>query len=289
MSIIKISYNLLFQIVKISFAMASYVYIILGLIIPICCTALGSGCIYLFKNKISANLNHIFNGFGAGVMLAASFFGLLLPALESEVDYMPSILVVVIGFLLGIGLILLIDHILPHFHSSQNQEEGIKTSKVSKIKKMFLAIVIHNIPEGLSVGVTFGVGLANIANETQDVHTAMMAGLMIAIGIGIQNIPEGAAVSLPFKENGLTTNKSFLLGAMSGIVEPIAAVLGLLLAYNIELLMPWCLALAAGCMIYVIVEDLLPSSVSETPSNHFGIFAFIAGFLIMMVLEYTLS
>ena len=261
----------------------------LGLIIPFIGTTLGSSFIYIFKNKgMSVNLGKIFNGFAAGVMLAASFFGLMLPALEYQIDYMPTILVVIISFLIGVALIFCIDHFVPHFHSQENYEEGIKTQKISKDQKMFLAVLIHSVPEGLSVGVTFGVALANLTSGN-DIFTVMSSALMLSIGVAIQNIPEGAIVSLPFKEETNSANKAFLYGMFSGIVEPIVAIFGVLLAYYIQPLMPWALALAAGCMIYVTIEDLIPTAVSGEGKNHYGIISFIVGFLIMMSLDYLLG
>ena len=261
----------------------------LGLIIPFIGTTLGSSFVYIFKNKgMSVNLGKIFNGFAAGVMLAASFFGLMLPALEYQIDYMPTILVVIISFLIGVALIFCIDHFVPHFHSQENYEEGIKTQKISKDQKMFLAVLIHNVPEGLSVGVTFGVALANLTSGS-DIFTIMSSALMLSLGVAIQNIPEGAIVSLPFKEETNSANKAFLYGMFSGIIEPIVAIFGVLLAYYIQPLMPWALALAAGCMIYVTIEDLIPTAVSGEGKNHYGIISFIVGFLIMMSLDYLLG
>ena len=262
---------------------------VLGLLIPFIGTTLGSSFIYLFKNKgMSINLGKIFNGFASGVMLAASFFGLMLPALEYEVNYMPSILVVIIAFLIGVILIFCIDHFVPHFHSQENYEEGIKTERISKDQKMFLAVLIHNIPEGLSVGVTFGVALANLTSNG-DLMAVMGGALMLSFGVAIQNIPEGAIVSLPFKEETNSANKAFLYGMFSGIIEPIVAIIGVLLAYYIQPLMPWALALAAGCMIYVTIEDLIPTAVSGEGKNHYGIIAFMFGFLLMMSLDYLLG
>ena len=264
-------------------------YTVIGFFIPFIGTTIGSSFIYLFKNKgMSVNLGKIFNGFAAGVMLAASFFGLMLPALEYEVDYMPVILVVIIAFLLGVILIFCIDHFVPHFHTQENYEEGIKTQKISKDQKMFLAVLIHNIPEGLSVGVTFGVALANLTTGG-NILSVMGSALMLSLGVAIQNIPEGAIVSLPFKEETNSANKAFLYGMFSGIIEPVVAVIGTLLAYYIQPLMPWALALAAGCMIYVTIEDLVPTAVSGEGKNHYGIIAFIIGFLLMMSLDYLLG
>ena len=157
----------------------------LGLIIPFIGTTLGSSLIYLFKNRgIGVNLNKIFNGFAAGVMFAASVFGLIIPALDYNTVYMPTIFVVIIAFILGVLLLLAIDHLIPHIHSQEHYEEGIKTQKLNRKQKMFLAVLIHNIPEGLSVGVIFGVALANI-NGTQDVWLALSSAMMLSVGIAI--------------------------------------------------------------------------------------------------------
>ncbi len=267
--------------------MNQYIYSIILLILPFIATGLGSSFVLFFK-KTNPKLNQIFNGFAAGVMFSASVFGLILPSLETNVDYLPSYLVTTLGFILGILLIYLIDKLIPHFHLSSNSEEGIKTNKISRANKMFLAVTIHNIPEGLSVGVALGTALASFNNNGGDLFTILAPALMISLGIAIQNIPEGAVTVLPLKENFNSRNKAFLFGVMSGIVEPIAGIIGLFLAYYITPLMPWTLSLAAGCMVYVIVEDLIPSSMEEN-KNHFGLFSFVIGFLLMMILEGTLG
>ena len=261
----------------------------LGLIVPFVGTTLGSSLIYLFTHKgISLNLRKIFQGFAAGVMFSASIFGLILPALEYETNYMPNILVVIIAFILGVLLLLLIDHVVPHIHAQDHYEEGIHTKRVNRKQKMFLAVTIHNIPEGLSVGVIFGVALANLSTN-QDPWLALSSAMMLSLGIAIQNIPEGAIVSLPFKDETNSVNKAFMYGSLSGIVEPIFALFGILLAYFIEPIMPWALALAAGCMIYVTIEDLIPTAVSGEGKNHYGIIAFVFGFLLMMALDVLLG
>ena len=153
---------------------------------------------------------------------------------------------------------------------------------------MFLAVLIHNIPEGLSTGVTFGVALANFTTGG-DLFAVFGSAIMLSLGVAIQNIPEGAIVSLPFKTETSSANKAFLYGTATGVVEPIVGVLGVLLAYFIQPLMPWALALAAGCMIYVTIEDLVPTAVSGEGKNHYGIISFIIGFLLMMVLDVLLG
>ena len=260
----------------------------LGLIIPFIGTTLGSSFIYIFKNKgMSVNLGKIFNGFAAGVMLAASFFGLMLPALEYQIDYMPTILVVIISFLIGVALIFCIDHFVPHFHSQENYEEGIKTQKISKDQKMFLAVLIHNVPEGLSVGVTFGVALANLTSGN-DIFTVMSSALMLSIGVAIQNIPEGAIISMPLRSMGVSRKKSFLYGVLSGVVEPIGAILTLVFSKYLIGILPYLLAFAAGTMIYVVVEELIPEACDNHYSN-IGTISFSIGFAIMMILDVALG
>lgn len=260
--------------------MADYAYAIIGISLIFACTTLGSLFVFFFKKKeISPTLNRIFVGFAAGVMLSASFFSLIKPALETDVNYMPSYLLVASAVVLGAGFLWLIDKIVPHFHVNENKEEGLPSRGLSKTSKMFLAVTIHNVPEGLSVGIAFGVALANPGN-----NALLMGALLLAVGIGIQNIPEGAVVALPIKGETGSSSKAFLFGMFSGAVEPVAAVLGLFLAMQIQAIMPWALAFAAGCMIYVVAEEMIPEMKGEE-HNHFGVWSFIIGFIVMMVLD----
>lgn len=260
--------------------MEHYVYAIIGISLIFICTTIGALFVFFFKNKsISPKLNRIFVGFAAGVMLCASFTSLIVPALESEVSYMPVWLVVAISLILGAGFLWLIDKIVPHFHVSENKDEGLPSRGLSKTSKMFLAVTIHNVPEGLSVGIAFGVALANPGN-----HALLVGALLLAIGIGLQNIPEGAVVALPIKGETGSSFKAFLFGTFSGAVEPVAAVLGLFLAMQIQAIMPWSLAFAAGCMIYVVAEEMIPEMKSEE-HDHFGVWSFIFGFIIMLILD----
>ena len=260
--------------------MQDFVYPLIGIPLIFICTTLGALFVFFIRKKeISPRLNKIFVGFAAGVMFSASFFSLIKPALESEVNYMPSWLVVVISIVLGAGFLWFIDKIVPHFHVSNNEEEGIKTRGMSKTSKMFLAVTIHNVPEGLSVGIAFGVALSQPDNAS-----LLVGALLLAIGIGIQNIPEGAVVSLPIKGETGSSFKAFVFGMLSGIVEPIAAVIGLFLAMQIQGIMPWALAFAAGCMIYVVAEEMIPEMTSEG-HDHFGVWSFIIGFVIMLALD----
>ncbi|MBN3490116.1 ZIP family metal transporter [Acholeplasma equirhinis] len=259
--------------------------IIFGVSFIFVMTTAGAALIYFFKEGLSPKLNTIFLGFAAGIMIAASIWSLLIPAIDQS-EFLGNFAFVpaALGFLLG-GLFLYgIDKIVPHFHSETKQEEGMKT-KLSKSTKLFLAMAIHNIPEGLAVGFAFGVALV-----TQDATraAAFTSALGLAIGIGLQNFPEGAAVSLPMAEELGSRNKAFGYGAFSGILEPIAAVIGIILATSLTTILPWFLAFAAGAMIYVVVEELIPDShVSEHP--HLGTWAVMVGFVIMMILDVALG
>ena len=260
--------------------MKQVLYPIIGILLIFICTTLGALFVFFIrKQEISPKLSKIFTGFAAGVMFSASFFSLIKPALEADVTYMPSWLVVVVSIVLGAGFLWGIDKLTPHFHVQENKEEGLSVKRMSKTSKMFLAVTIHNVPEGLSVGIAFGVALS------QQNNSALLIGaLLLAIGIGIQNIPEGAVVSLPIKGETGSSGKAFLFGMLSGAVEPIAAVLGLFLAMQIQGIMPWALAFAAGCMIYVVAEEMIPEMTSEG-HDHFGVWSFIIGFVIMLALD----
>ncbi len=260
--------------------MEQYVYPLIGIPLIFICTTLGALFVFFIRKKdISPRLNKIFIGFAAGVMFSASFFSLIKPALEANVSYMPTWVIVMISIALGAGFLWLIDKIIPHFHASENSDEGLPTRRLSKTSKMFIAVTIHNVPEGLSVGIAFGVALSQPNNAA-----LLMGALLLAVGIGIQNIPEGAVVSLPIKSETGSSKKAFVFGMLSGIVEPIAAVIGLFLAMQIQGIMPWALAFAAGCMIYVVAEEMIPEMTSEG-HDHFGVWSFILGFIIMLALD----
>ena len=260
--------------------MPEYVYPLIGIPLIFICTTLGALLVFFIRKKeISPRLNKIFIGFAAGVMFSASFFSLIKPALESEVTYMPTWSIVVISIVLGAGFLWGIDKLIPHFHNSESKVEGLPTRKMSKTSKMFLAVTIHNVPEGLSVGIAFGVALSQPNNEA-----LLLGALLLAIGIGIQNIPEGAVVSLPIKSETGSSSKAFVFGMLSGIVEPVAAVIGLFLAMQIQGIMPWALAFAAGCMIYVVAEEMIPEMTSKG-HDHFGVWSFILCFVVMLALD----
>jgi len=260
--------------------MPSHVIAIIGISITFFSTTLGSALVFVFrKRQISDVLNRIFVGFAAGVMFSAAFFSLINPALETNVSYMPVYIIVGISIALGALFLWGIDKLVPHIHAHEKEEEGLPSRGLSKTSKMFLAVTIHNIPEGLSCGIAFGVALANPGN-----HGLIIGALLLSIGMGMQNIPEGAAVALPIKAETGSTFKGFLYGSLSGIVEPIAAVIGLFLALEIQAIMPWALAFAAGCMIYVVGEEMIPEMKGEG-HDHFGVWSFIIGFIVMMILD----
>ncbi|HRS54445.1 MAG TPA: ZIP family metal transporter [Bacteroidales bacterium] len=247
------------------------------------CTMLGSATVFFFKD-VNDKLMKMILGFAAGIMIAASFWSLLLPAIkisaeQAHISWLPPL----IGFLLGGGFLFIIDKILPHLHYKLSQEktEGIKTSW-NKNVLLFLAITLHNIPEGLAIGVAFGV-LSNV--KELNLLTEAMA---LALGIGIQNIPEGMAVSLPFRVKGFSRWKAFNYGQLSGVVEPIFAVIGATLVIYVSELLPYALSFAAGAMLFVVIEDLIPSSQTGNESDMSTIGALI-GFAIMMVLDIAFS
>ena len=260
--------------------MPEFAYPLIGIPLIFICTTLGALFVFFVRKKdISPKLSKIFTGFAAGVMFSASFFSLIKPAIEQEVTYMPTWGIVVISIVLGAAFLWGIDKIVPHFHSAEKQDEGLPTKRMSKTSKMFLAVTIHNVPEGLSVGIAFGVALS------QQNNAALLVGaLLLAIGIGIQNIPEGAVVSLPIKSETGSSGKAFLFGMLSGAVEPVAAVIGLFLAMQIQGIMPWALAFAASCMIYVVTEEMIPEMTNEG-HDHYGVWSFIIGFVIMLALD----
>ena len=250
-------------------------------------TALGASLVFFFKNINKKVLNGML-GFAAGVMIAASFWSLLAPsiALAEELGQV-AFVTATIGFLAGGGFLYLVDKLLPHLHMGLDttQAEGIKTTWQRSVLLVF-AITLHNIPEGLAVGVAFGAVAAGTGT------TATLAGAVaLAIGIGLQNFPEGAAVSIPLRREGLSRKKAFLYGQASGIVEPIAGVLGALAVIKIQPILPYALAFAAGAMIYVVVEELIPEAQREEGGSKTDIATIgaMVGFAVMMVLDVALG
>jgi len=248
------------------------------LMIPFVGTTLGAAMVFFLKKEINEKFQKILLGFASGVMIAAAIWSLIQPAIDTYTDYR-SWLVPAIGFILGVGFLLLIDYIVPHIHVDNN-EEGIKNTKLSKTFKMFLAVTIHNVPEGLAVGVIVGSFiLGNVSKEAMYV---------LSIGIAIQNFPEGAIISMPLKETGLSKPKAFLFGVLSGIVEPIAGGLAILLVAVVEVILPYTLCFAAGAMMYVVFEELIPEANSGKHSN-LATIGFSIGFILMMILDVALG
>ena len=251
--------------------------IVFEILIPFIGTCLGSALVYLMKDNLSDNIQRGLSGFAAGVMVAASIWSLLLPAIEEASSIIPA----VIGFWLGIILLLLLDNITPHIHALTDEKEGPRSS-LSRTTMMILAVTLHNIPEGMAVGVVYAGYLSN-----NQLITAGGA-LALCLGIAIQNFPEGAIISMPLKSEGLTKHKSFMLGALSGIVEPIAAFITIIATSFVVPLMPYLLSFAAGAMMYVVVEELVPEF-SSGEHSHIGVIMFSFGFTIMMILDVVLG
>ena len=256
--------------------------VFMGLLIPFIGTLFGSAMVFLMKNKMNKKVEKILLGFASGVMIAASIWSLLIPSIEmaeeqGKVAWIPAAL----GFLLGMVFLLVLDSIIPHIHLESEKAEGIK-SKLKKTTMMVFAVTLHNIPEGMAVGVTFaGTILGNTG-------ITMAGAFALAIGIAIQNFPEGAIISMPLKSEGVSKPKAFLYGALSGIVEPIGAIITILLTNTVVPILPYLLSFAAGAMIYVVVEELIPESQVGEHSN-IGTIGVAIGFVIMMILDVALG
>ena len=254
---------------------------LLGILIPFAGTSFGAAMVFILKKEISSGLQKILIGFAAGVMVAASFWSLLQPALESSahmgtLSFVPAAL----GFLVGVGFLLFLDEVTPHMHFN-NQDEGPRTG-LRRTTKLILAVTLHNIPEGMAVGVVYAGFRAGNAGITG------AGALALALGIAIQNFPEGAIVSMPLRAEGMDKARTFLYGVLSGVVEPIAAAVTILAAGAVVPAMPYFLAFAAGAMMYVVVEELIPE-MSEGRHSNRGTIAFSLGFVLMMILDVTLG
>ena len=253
-----------------------------GLMIPFIGTTLGSACVLFMKKELNPLVQKAFLGFASGVMVAASVWSLLIPAMDmsgsmGKFAFIPA----EAGLLLGVGFLLVMDKAVPHLHLGSEESEGPKVA-LKKTTMLVLAVTLHNIPEGLSAGAVFAGVLAG--NDT----VTMAGAFALAIGIAIQNFPEGAIISMPLRGVGISRGKAFLWGAASGIVEPIAGGVTLLLASQIQPLLPYLLAFAAGAMIYVVVEELIPEA-NEGEHSNVGTIAFAVGFVLMMVLDVALG
>lgn len=250
--------------------------------IPFLGTTLGAATVFFIKDKINQNLQKTLLGFASGVMVAASVWSLIIPAIESseamgKFAFVPA----AVGVALGMLFLLLLDKIIPHLHINSNSTEGPK-SKLQKSTMLILAVTLHNIPEGMAVGVVVAAFLAGQSGLT-------LAGLLaLCIGIAIQNFPEGAVISLPLKSENFSKKKAFAYGALSGIVEPIAAIITILLANLIIPVLPYLLTFSAGAMLYVVVEELIPEASEGEHSNHCTV-GFGIGFIIMMILDVALG
>lgn len=254
--------------------------ILLGLLIPFIGTTLGAAMVFLIKKEIPILLQKSLLGFASGVMIAAAVWSLLIPAMElTGKEGFISVMPAVVGFLLGIAFLLILDYTTPHQHINEDESEGPK-SNFSQTTKLALAVTLHNIPEGMAVGVTFASFISG------DLVTFSSA-IALTIGIAIQNIPEGAIVSIPFRAAGNTRTKSFIIGTLSGIVEPIAAIITIYIASLIESALSYLLSFAAGAMLYVVVEELIPESAKGKHSN-LSTIGFAIGFSLMMILDVTL-
>lgn len=254
----------------------------LGLLIPFIGTTLGSAMVFLMKNQMNKKVEKLLLGFASGIMIAASVWSLLIPSIEMTeegggIPWLPA----TIGFLSGIIFLLILDNTTPHLHLNTDKPEGLK-SKFKKTTMMIFAVTLHNIPEGMAVGVTFAGALIGNSGIT-------MAGAMsLALGIAIQNFPEGAIISMPLKSEGMSKSKAFLCGMLSGIVEPIGAIITIVLTNTIVPSLPYFLAFAAGAMIYVVVEELIPEA-QEGKHSDIGTIGVAIGFVIMMILDVALG
>ncbi|MDD4847487.1 MAG: ZIP family metal transporter [Bacteroidales bacterium] len=256
--------------------------IFLGLLLPFAGTSLGAAMVYLLKDKLNSKVEQLLLGFASGIMIAASVWSLIIPSLnmateQGTIAWLPA----AVGFMSGILFLLLLDYLIPHLHKDSEKAEG-KASNISKVAKLALAVTLHNIPEGMAVGVVFAGFLAG------DTTLSLAAAFTLSIGIAIQNFPEGAIISMPLKTAGKTKHKSFFIGVLSGAVEPVFALITILLTGFITPVLPYLLAFAAGAMIYVVVEELIPERYSGGHSNLCVIGVGI-GFTLMMVLDVALG
>ncbi len=253
-----------------------------GLLIPLLGTMLGSSFVFLMMEEMSVRLQKSLLGFASGVMVAASVWSLLIPAMEMEAHRgVWSVLPASVGFLLGIAFLLLIDELTPHLHIGTDKPEGLR-AHLSRTAMLALAVTIHNLPEGMAVGVVFAGADQGAANISLD------SAIAVSVGIAIQNIPEGAIISMPMRAAGNSRGKSFLLGTLSGVVEPIGALAVILLASMLLPALPYLLAFAAGAMFYVVVEELIPEASNGQHSN-LSTIGFAIGFVLMMVLDVVMG
>ena len=262
---------------------------IYGLTIPFLGTSLGAACVLFMKKNLDVKVQRALTGFAAGVMVAASVWSLLIPAHDrstsmGKLSFIPA----AVGFWIGILFLLLLDHLIPHLHQNSKDPEGIngplkeRKSKLQRTTMLVLAVTLHNIPEGMAVGVVYA------GYQAGNVGISAMGALVLAIGIAIQNFPEGAIISMPLHSEGMSKGKSLLLGILSGAVEPVGAILTIMASSIIVPILPYCLSFAAGAMLYVVVEELIPE-MSQGKHSDIGTIFFSVGFSIMMILDVALG
>lgn len=256
--------------------------LILGVLIPFLGTTFGAFMVFFMRDKINAKVEKILLGFAGGVMVAASVWSLIIPSIEQSSgmgkwSFVPA----AVGIALGVGFLFVLDTIIPHLHVGSDKPEGIK-SNCKKTTMLVFAVTLHNIPEGMAVGVALAGAYFGSSGIT------MMGALVLSLGIAIQNIPEGAIISMPLKSEGFSKPKAFGYGVLSGVVEPIFAGITILLTSIVTPILPYLLSFAAGAMIYVVVEELIPESQTGEHSN-WATISFVVGFLIMMILDVALG
>ena len=257
-----------------------------GLMIPLIGTSLGSALVFVMKDQINPKVQKGLSGFAAGVMVAASIWSLLIPAMDMIDDKMGkfSWIPATVGFLVGIFFLLFLDNAIPHQHIDSEKPEGPKRENLRSTTMMVLAVVIHNIPEGMAVGVTYAGAIYGKGS------VSLAQALALSLGIAIQNFPEGAIISMPLRSAGFDKKKSFWAGVGSGVVEPVAAVVTILLSQIMIPILPYLLSFAAGAMFYVVVEELIPEATGEGENHtNIGTLGFAAGFAIMMILDVMLG
>ena len=253
-----------------------------GILLPFLGTILGAGCVFFLKRSLGVQVQRALTGFAAGVMVAASIWSLLIPAMEQGADMgKAAVIPAAVGFWLGILFLLILDRLIPHLHRNADQPEGVK-SGFGRTTMMLLAVTLHNIPEGMAVGVVY----AGFLTGNGEITAA--GALALSLGIAIQNFPEGAIISMPLRAEGMKKGRAFLSGVLSGIVEPLGAVLTILAAQFVVSALPYLLSFAAGAMLYVVVEELIPEMSAGKHSN-IGTVSFALGFSVMMVLDVVLG
>lgn len=258
------------------------VEVLQGILLPFVGTTLGSACVLFMKRNLSLLVQRALTGFAAGVMVAASIWSLLIPAIEqSESMGVWSFIPAIIGFWSGILFLLVLDKTIPHLHLGSDEPEGVRT-KLKKTTMLVLAVTLHNIPEGMAVGILFAGRLSGVSSIT------LASAFALSIGMAIQNFPEGAIISMPLHSEGMNKRKAFIFGTLSGIVEPIAAIITILAAQFFIPILPYLLSFAAGAMIYVVVEELIPEMSAGKHSNSGTIF-FALGFTVMLILDVALG